>query len=84
MKYYTFYRESNNFDDILGDPNVKQNISTQICCEGYLILGFKTKVSEGVLGYIVLKYGDDMRKITERDYRPVMNVDYTPDITNKV
>ena len=78
MKYYTFYRESNDFSDILNDPNVKTNICTKIKFKNHLLIGFKNTVDESVLGFIVLKYSDDMVNLANKDYTPIPNVDYKP------
>jgi hypothetical protein len=77
MKYITFYRESNNFDDILKDINLKKHIHEKIKWLNYLRIG----VSEGketLVSYITLKYGDEMRTKLTEDYSPVPNVDYIP------
>lgn len=77
MKYITFYRESNNFDDILKDINLKKHIHEKIKWLNYLRIG----VSEGketLVSYITLKYGDEMRTKLTEDYSPVPNIDYTP------
>lgn len=78
MKYYTFYRESNDFTDILNDPNVKANVCTKIQWRNHLLIGFKYKVEDSVLGFLVLKYGDDMVNIVNKDYTPKPDVDYKP------
>ena len=78
MKYYTFYRESNDFTDILTDPNVKSNICTKMQWKNQLLIGFKYGVDDSVLGFIVLKYGDAMVPLTNKDYTPKPNIDYIP------
>jgi len=78
MKYYTFYREIDDFTDILSDTNIKNNICTKIQWCNHLLIGLKSDVPESVLGYIVLKYGDEMTKLTNKDYAPKPGVDYTP------
>lgn len=78
MKYYAFYRESNDFTDILNDSNVKSNTCTKIQWKNYLLIGFKYNVDEGALGFIVLKYGEDIVKLTNKDYTPKPNIDYKP------
>jgi len=77
MKYITFYRESNNFDDILKDINLKKHIHEKIKWLNYLRIG----INEGkdtLFSYITLKYGDEMRNSFTKDYSPTPNVDYTP------
>ena len=83
MKYYTFYRETNQFDDILNDNNVKSNVRTKMRWNNYLLIGFKHKIEDSVLGYIVLKYGDDIVSLVNRDYTPKAGVDYMPDRSDK-
>jgi hypothetical protein len=78
MKYYTFYREMNDFTDILSDTNIKSNICTKIMWCNHLLIGFNRDVPESVLGYIVLKYGDEMTKLANKDYAPKPGVDYIP------
>jgi len=77
MKYITFYRESNNFDDILKDINLKKHIHEKIKWLNYLRIG----INEGkdtLFSYITLKYGDEMRNSLTKDYSPNPNVDYAP------
>lgn len=78
MKYYTFKRESNNFDDILKDPVISKLIKTKISWRYHLMVGLSHKTDDSQLGYIVLKYGDDMHNPINKDFTPVMNVDYVP------
>ena len=78
MKYYTFKRESNNFSDILSDVNVKKHVRTKISWLNHLMIGLAHSTEEGVFGYIVLKYGEDICKTVEKDYTPIPNIDYTP------
>lgn len=78
MKYYTFYRESNDFSDILNDLSIKKEIDMKIVWNNHLLIGLQYEVSDKVLGYIVLKYGEDLTSLTTKDYSPVMNVDYLP------
>lgn len=78
MKYYNFYRESNDFTDILNDMNIKSNICVKMTWSNHLLIGLKYNVDDSILGYIVLKYGDDIVKLTDRDYSPKPYVDYIP------
>jgi len=56
MKYYTFYRESNNFDDILKDPILKKSIDEVIRWYQHLIIGFhETEKNNQNSSYIKLK-----------------------------
>ena len=78
MKNIFIYRESNEFDDILKDANLKRKISTTMKFANHLILGFKE--DEGVISYFLLKYGDDVVDAADliADRTPVMYKDYTP------
>jgi hypothetical protein len=80
MKYYTFYRESNKFDDILNDINIKKVISHKIRWGDYLMIGIDEykKDIDKIFSYITLKYGDEIRTTLTKDYRPIPNVDYIP------
>ena len=80
MKYFTFYRESNNFDDILNDINLKKLITTKLRWNNYLMIGINKykKDAEKTFSYLTLKYGDEMRTNLTKDYSPVPNVDYIP------
>jgi hypothetical protein len=80
MKYYTFYRESNKFDDILADANIKKFIREKIRWLNYLKIGIDEyeKGTDKVFFYITLKYGDEIRTQLTKDYRPIPNVDYIP------
>lgn len=77
MKHFTFYRESNNFDDILNDITLKKHIHLKLYWNQYLTIGC-SDITESIEGYLMLKFGDDLRKLTDKDYTPVPNVDYTP------
>ena len=79
MKYYTFKRESDDFNDILKDTNIKSSIKTKIRWRHYLMIGLtENNKSKNIFGYIVLKYGDDIVNPVEKDYTPIPNVDYIP------
>lgn len=77
MIYYTFRRESNDFTDILSDVSVKSAITMKMSWDRHLMLGFYD-ADDSLKGYIVLKYGDDITKLTDKDYTPVPNIDYVP------
>ena len=77
MKYYTFYRENNNFDDILKDSNIKPIIDTKIRWYQHLLLGVTDK-TEGTLSYLTLKYGDEIVQNEYKDFTPIAGVDYVP------
>jgi hypothetical protein len=80
MKYYTFYRESDNFDDILKDINLKKFVSERIRWSNYLQIGISKykKDAEKIFSYITLKYGDDIRTNLTKDYTPKPYIDYIP------
>ena len=77
MKYYTFYRENNNFDDILNDQIIKKIIDEKMRWYQYLIIGMNDK-HEQTFSYITLKYGDEMKQELVRDFSPIPDVDYIP------
>jgi len=79
-KFYTFKRESNNFDDILKDPNVKKVAHHITSWYGYLMIGLDsyTKDFDKTCMYITLKYGDDICQRLTKDYAPVIYKDYIP------
>ena len=79
MKYFIFYREDNNFDDILHDTNIKKLFEFRIKYNQHLYLGGED-IAEDIQSYILLKYGDDIRSKESIfiDRRPVPFVDYTP------
>jgi hypothetical protein len=78
MKYYTFYRESNNFDDILSDNSVKKIIDTKIKWHQHLMIGINKEGNEQNFSLITLKYGEDMINNLTKDFTPVAGVDYMP------
>jgi hypothetical protein len=80
MKYYIFYRESDNFDDILKDINLKKFVSERITWTNYLQIGISQykKDAEKIFSYITLKYGDDIRTNLTKDYSPKPHIDYIP------
>ena len=80
MKYYIFYREDSNFDDILHDTNTKKLFEFKIRYSQHLILGGED-IPEDIQSYIMLKYGDDMKdkKDIFIDRKPVPFIDYTPE-----
>jgi hypothetical protein len=76
MIYYTFKRESNDFTDLLNDVSIKKDIDTQMSWYQHITLGFRDDVPQKTLGYLVIKYGDEITNPFEFDYSPVENVDY--------
>lgn len=78
MKFYTFKRESNKFDDILKDSNLKKWISTKIYWDEHLMVGLSWGAPETIYGYLILKYGECLVNPLDRDYTPVPGRDYLP------
>lgn len=78
MKHFTFYRESNKFDDILSDPTIKKYTSLKLQWYQHLTIGLLYEAGDEISGYIVLKYGDEITKLTDKDYTPIAGVDYIP------
>lgn len=81
MKYLVFYRESNNFTDILSEPQVKKYCKRKIKWLHHLLLAFNEgqKNSEQTLAYLTIKFGDEIVNLVETDYSPITNVDYIPE-----
>ena len=77
MKYYTFYRENNNFDDILNDQIIKKIIDEKMRWYQYLIIGMNDKHDQ-TFSYITLKYGDEMKQELVKDFSPIPGIDYVP------
>jgi len=78
MKYYTFYRETNSFDDILKDIVIKKYIEEITKWKNYLTIGIEDKNVDKVSIHITLKYGDELKTDIIKDYAPIPNVDYKP------
>ncbi len=77
MKYLFLYRESNNFDDILNDVNIKKILDVKIRWRQHLYLGIDDS-NEKLLSYFELKYGDSIRPKPYKDRTPIPDVDYDP------
>jgi|APGre2960657373_1045057.scaffolds.fasta_scaffold241232_1 hypothetical protein len=77
MRHFTFYRESNNFDDILNDVALKKKIHFKIRWSNHLEIGINHYSDEGLITYIELKYGESIIRLT-KDYSPIPNIDYIP------
>lgn len=78
MKFYNFYRENNNFTDILSDANVKKAVDTKIQWYQHLVIGIREKGNDKTFSYLTLMYGEDMVNELSKDYTPVPGVDYMP------
>lgn len=77
MKYFTFFRENNDFKDILTDPLIKRGVDTKIHWYQHLCVGF-SKHNEQLQSLITLKYGDEMVQDLIKDFSPIPGVDYIP------
>lgn len=77
MKYTIFYKEDNDFLDILTDPVIKKKIRMKLSFKDYLILGLEDEPS---VSYMILKYGDDIVNVSDivPDRTPKPNIDYVP------
>ena len=78
MKYYTFYRENNNFDDIEKDNIVKKFAETKIKWYQHFMIGMKKDGNDQNFSMLTLKYGEDMVNNLTKDFTPIAGVDYTP------
>lgn len=80
MKFYTFFRENNKFDDIESDPTIKKIATTKIRWFQHFMIGIQDygNVNDQNFSLITLKYGDDMIHTLTKDFTPVAGVDYIP------
>lgn len=80
MKYFTFDRESENFDDILTDPVLKKVRSMRIEYPGSLMIGFdeENRNAASLISYITIKYCDDIKSDVVVDHSPKPYIDYIP------
>jgi hypothetical protein len=78
MKYYTFYRENNNFNDIERDNIVKKFAETKIKWYQHFMIGMKKDGNDQNFSMLTLKYGEDMINNLTKDFTPVAGVDYIP------
>ena len=78
MKYFTFYKENNQFDDVLSDVNLKKVIDETYIWYQHIRIGMLDDKAEKLSSYITLKFGDNLLNELTRDYSPVMYVDYIP------
>jgi len=78
-KLYTFYREDDNFNDILNDVSIKKLIDEKIHRYQWLTIGIEdTEKNNQAFSLLTLKYGEDMRQDFIKDFSPVPGVDYFP------
>ena len=78
MKYYTFYRENNNFDDILSDNIVKKFAEQKFKWYQHLMIAMKKENNYQNFSMLTLKYGEDMFNNLTKDFTPIAGVDYMP------
>ena len=76
MKHITFFRENNDFSDILTDTNLKKYIDEKVQWKNHLIIGIVA--DDKVFSYITLKYGESIRTSLVKSFNPIPNVDYIP------
>jgi hypothetical protein len=78
MKYYTFFRADNNFDDINDDEIIQKYADFKVTWLNHLMIGIN--VDEGYYeqyaSLLVLKYGEDMVNNLVKDFSPKAGVDY--------
>lgn len=77
MKFVTFKRNSNTFDDIIEDTNIRSVVKTKLRWANHLQIGILAE-EEKMLSYVELKYGDDIINRVCKDFSPVPFVDYLP------
>ena len=77
MKEFLIVRSSNNFDDILKDPNLKKKFSAIMQYDNSLLI--QLSEDDSAVSYMLLKYGDDIVDLTSviPDRTPVPGKDYT-------
>lgn len=78
MKYFTFKRENNNFDDILNDQVIKKIVRTKIKYPDHLMIGIDDyhRKTAALISYITVKYSDDQLLEPVVDFSPKPGVDY--------
>jgi len=78
MKTFVFKRENNNFDDVLGDKNIKKYVVEKYQFDEHLII--RVEDTPEALAYITLMFCDEMISMKDLvpDRTPIIDVDYTP------
>lgn len=78
MENIIFKRESNKFDDIIKDKNIKPFLLTVLTWHQHCFIQLKPlKGVEKIISYIGLKFGDSLLKQPlVKDYTPIDGVDY--------
>lgn len=73
-KTFYFYRENNQFDDLLSESSIKKALY-KMTCHQYLIVNGMFTMQE--LAFLTIKYGDEMKSPVV-DYSPKPGIDYIP------
>ena len=78
METIIFKRESNKFDDIIKDTNIKPFLRTVLTWHEHCFIQLKPlKGVEKIISYIGLKFGDSvLKQPLTNDYTPIDGVDY--------
>jgi len=76
MKHIYFNRDSNNFDDILKDSNLKRKVIEKTQWLNHLMIALDEE--DETITYINLKYGDSILSELVKDRSPIPNIDYIP------
>ena len=79
IDYYIFYRESNDWDDILKDPGIRKKIMHVIKWHHHLMIGFKQE-DQNIGSYIAIKWCEELRSWNDivPDRTPILGRDYAP------
>jgi hypothetical protein len=78
MKTFVFQRESNNFDDVLKDKNIKKYIVEKYRFAEHLII--RVVDTPEALAYITLMFSEELVSMKDLvpDRTPKSNIDYVP------
>ena len=82
MIRYCFKRESNDFDDIIKDKRFKKHYLTMLRWSNHLLLSLPDDISDETQSFFVLLYGDDLCNPFEKDFSPVVGIDYVKEKKN--
>ena len=83
MKYYTFYRENNKFDDLEKDTIIKKFAVEKFKWYQYFMIGMRKDGNDQNFSMLTLKYGEDMVTSLTKDFTPIAGVDYMPNKPKK-
>lgn len=78
METIIFKRESNKFDDIIKNTNIKPFLLTVLTWNQHCFIQLKqVKGVEKIVSYIGIKFGDSiLKQPLSKDYTPIDGVDY--------